>query len=183
MVLAAILTRSSGDLRTMPSRPLSLMLAAASLLVPVVAQADPAPRRPASRPAAAATAHQVSSRDADTALRLINAHRASWWASPVKLDPQLNAAAAHQTQAMAKAAVMSHDIGGSFASRMERAGIKGAAVENLGHGYANAADAVAGWKGSWAHNVNLLNRSMSRAGFAQGVGTDGRTFWTLIMAR
>jgi uncharacterized protein YkwD len=125
---------------------------------------------------------QVSTREAPAAARLINAHRATNGLPPLRVDAQLNAAAADLARAMVQTNTMSHDLGGGFRARMAQRGI-GAAAENVGHGYASVAEAVAGWKGSWGHNANMLDRSMGRLGFARGAAPGGRPFWALVLAR
>jgi uncharacterized protein YkwD len=166
-------------------RSLTVLVALGLAAVPVLAAAEPAPRQPAARPANAARqapARLAHSRDAAAAIRMVNAYRASRWAGPVTVDARLNAAAIAQTEAMVRSGVMSHDAGGSFASRMHATGVRNA-VENLGQAYASVGDAVTGWRNSPPHEANLVNREMTRAGFARGVGADGRSYWTLIMAR
>ncbi|MBN8945009.1 MAG: CAP domain-containing protein [Rhizobiales bacterium] len=154
-------------------------LAAGLLLCPAAAEAETTARQMAARDAAS---RQASTREAASAIQMINAYRASSWMGPLRLDPKLTAAAAEQSRAMAAAGTMSHDVGGAFQARMRRHGI-GDSAENIGYGYASVGEAVAGWRGSYAHNANMLNRLMTRAGFARAVGAGGRPFWTLILAR
>ncbi|WP_170182124.1 CAP domain-containing protein [Phreatobacter stygius] len=149
-------------------------LAASLFGLPVAAQAA-APTRQAST-------QQAPTREAASAIQMINAYRAASWMGPLRLDPKLNAAAAEQSRAMAAAGTLSHDLGGGFQARMRRHGI-GDSAENIGYGYSSAAEAVAGWRASYAHNANMLNRLMTRAGFARAVGPDRRPFWTLVLAR
>jgi uncharacterized protein YkwD len=125
---------------------------------------------------------QVTNREAVLAARMINAHRAANGLPPLRVDPRLNAAAADQARAMVAARTMSHDLGGGFRARMSQRGI-GAAAENLGQGYRSVGEAVAGWKASWGHNANMLDRSMTRLGFARGDAPGAGPFWALVLSR
>jgi uncharacterized protein YkwD len=98
-------------------------------------------------------------------------------------DAQLVAAARIQADAMARAGVMSHDIGGSFASRIRKAGIQaGSAAENVAMGQVSLKEAMESWKASSGHRSNMLARSATRIGLARANGAGGRPFWALILA-
>ncbi len=148
-----------------PSR--RLLLAAAVVLSPCLAGAVPAIR--------------ASTREAAEAARIINAYRATRGLGPLRVDPRLNAAAADQARMMASTGLLSHDVAGSFAARMQRLGAP-AASENLGKGYRSAAEAVAAWRGSPPHHANLV-RPHRRMGLARAeVPNGGPSYWALILA-
>ena len=132
---------------------------------------------------APAQAANPSSQDAASVAGMVNQYRAANGLGPLRVDGQLNRAAAHQTSAMAQIGTVSHSAGGEFGERIRAHGIRGAAAENLGYGYSNAAHAVEGWKNSSGHNANLLHPAMGRMGFARAPGSDGRYYWTMILAR
>ena len=132
---------------------------------------------------APAQASSPTSQDASAVASMVSQYRAAHGLGPLRVDSQLNRAAAHQTAAMAQIGAVSHSAGGEFGERIRAHGIRGAAAENLGYGYVNAAHAVEGWKSSSGHNANLLHPAMGRMGFARVPGSDGRLYWTMILAR
>ena len=125
---------------------------------------------------------QVSTRDAPSAMRLINTYRAGQGLGALRLDPRLSAAAASHARAMAAAGALSHDIGVSYAARMQRLGLA-TASENLGYGYAAVTEAVAAWRASPAHDANLRKPALTRMGLARATTRGGRPYWALILAR
>jgi uncharacterized protein YkwD len=130
------------------------------------------------------TAHAASfGRDTSLAVAMVNQHRAAHGLPPVKADGTLVRAAAHQTAAMVRLGTMSHDAGGEFSSRVRSFGIRGVAAENLGYGYNDIGHAMQGWKTSYGHNANLLNPAVRRIGVVGQIGSDGRPYWTMILAQ
>ena len=84
---------------------------------------------------------------------------------------------------MARAGVMSHEIGGSFSSRIRKAGIQaGSASENVAMGQASLREAMESWKASSGHRSNMLTRSATRIGLARANDAGGRPYWALILA-
>ena len=69
--------------------------------------------------------------DARVAAALISRYRASHGLGSVRVDPQLNAAAAHQARTVAGIGWLSH---GDFAGRMASFGVRGKVAENLSYG-------------------------------------------------
>ena len=93
------------------------------------------PRAPSKSPQAPA---RQQSQESVAAAQEISRFRQENGLGPVVSDAQLVAAARTQADAMARAGVMSHDIGGSFASRIRKAGIQaGSASENVAMGQAS----------------------------------------------
>lgn len=131
--------------------------------------------------AVAQPAIRISTRDASAAARIINAYRASRGLGPLRIDPKLNAAAADHARTMAAANRLSHDIGESYAARMQRQGFA-TASENLGWGYRSAAEAVAAWQASPAHHANLVKPHV-RMGLARADAPGRLPYWALILAR
>lgn len=130
-----------------------------------------------------AASAQPTGRDTAVAVTMVNQHRAAHGLPPVKSDPTLLKAAAYQTGAMVQRSVMSHSAGGEFGQRIRSFGIRGVAAENIGYGYQDIAHAMAGWKASAGHNVNLLNPYVARIGVHGALGADGRPYWTMILAQ
>jgi uncharacterized protein YkwD len=113
------------------------------------------------------------------------AYRASHGLGPVKLDPTLTAMAQRQADAMAAANALSHDVGGSFASRIASTGLDTTrAAENIGGGYYSTEEALKGWRDSPEHNANLLMPQATRFGIA--IAKDARTrfrvYWAMEVA-
>jgi uncharacterized protein YkwD len=86
---------------------------------------------------------------------------------------------------MVAADALSHNVAGSFPSRLAGAGVDTTeAGENLGGGYYSTAEALAGWRGSAEHDANLLMPRATRFGIA--VATDARTrlriYWAMELA-
>src|SRR6476620_4070330 len=70
------------------------------------------------------------------AASMVTRIRAAYGLGPVRIDPALTRAAEQQARSMAAAGVLSHDIGGSFGSRMNAAGLgRVPTAENVGAGH------------------------------------------------
>ena len=142
---------------------------------------------PAGGPMSAASAQRLASVKLDPvqAGRLINGYRASQGLPPLRLDPQLTAMAQQQSNAMAAANSLSHDVGGSFTARIQQARLNtGRAAENLGAGYFSTEEAVAGWRASSGHDANLRLPDVTRYGIAltKAPNSSYGAWWTLVVA-
>src|SRR4029079_7748759 len=74
---------------------------------------------------------------------------------------------------------------GSFEARFKSAGYWPAiTVENIGAGYHNLDEAMAGWIASPSHRRNLLDKDVTRLGIAVAYNAEGKfhDYWTLILA-
>ncbi|BCB18854.1 CAP domain-containing protein [Bosea sp. ANAM02] len=117
--------------------------------------------------------------------RILNVYRAGQGLGPVRPDPRLMAMAQRQSDAMVKANALSHDAGGSFATRIQAAGVDSArAAENLGGGYFSVEEAFEGWRRSPGHAANLRMKEATRYGIAlsKDPRTSYRVWWTLVVA-
>ena len=115
----------------------------------------------------------------------LNAYRASRGLAPLRLDPALSAMAQRQADAMVRANSLSHNVAGSFSSRLAAAAVDPTeAGENLGGGYYSISEAMAGWRGSSEHDANLLIKGATRYGvaIAKDARTDYRVYWALELA-
>ena len=115
----------------------------------------------------------------------LNAYRAGKGLKPVKLDPALTAMAERQAKAIATGGVLSHDVAGSFPTRLAESGVDAwKAAENLGGGYLSLAEAFAGWRGSPAHDANLLLPEGTRFGIAIAKNPDAQygVYWAMEIA-
>jgi hypothetical protein len=123
--------------------------------------------------------------DPPAATAMLNAYRASRGLGPVRLDPALNAMAQRQADAMVAANALSHDVGGSFSSRLAGAGVDATeAGENVGGGYYSTEEALTGWRGSPEHDANLLIARATRFGIAvaKDARTQYRVYWAMEVA-
>lgn len=123
--------------------------------------------------------------DEQAAVAAISRYRAEHGLGPLVLDPGLVKAAAYQAGTNARAGRLSHEIGGTFTSRMSQAGLARAyAAENLSAGSDTFDKVLARWKASPEHNKNMLMPQLRRAGIARIDAPDTRfkRYWALVMA-
>lgn len=155
----------------MPSPSLLACTLSLGLLCP---GAEPAQTRPAVATARSA----ATTSDAARAARIISAYRQSRGLGPVIVDARLNAPAKQHAETLTRIGSLSH---GDFAGRMRSFGVRGAAAENLAYGSADLPGAIAQWRGSSAHNANLLLPEARRIGLARADG--GTRYWVLVIAQ
>jgi uncharacterized protein YkwD len=126
--------------------------------------------------------------DPGAAAAMISDFRRKSGLGAVTVDPTLAAIAAKHARAMAAMDKLSHVLPGevSFAARLSAGGYDAAyAAENVGAGYHNLDEAMAGWKASPPHRANMLNRNVDRIGIAVAYNKDSRfkDFWCLVLAK
>lgn len=135
-------------------------------------------------PAMAKPAKRSAAGDGGAAA-MVSQYRAAHGLGPVRSDPVLTRAAQQQAQAMAAAGVMSHDVGGSFSSRLAASGIGvSSAAENVAAGQRSLREAMASWQASSGHSANLLLSGATRMGIAR-VDAPGKpygVYWAMIIA-
>jgi len=123
--------------------------------------------------------------DPAEAAKMLTAYRASHGLGAVRLDPALTAMAQRQADAMVAANELSHNVAGSFTSRVFAAKLDTPrAAENLGGGYYSLDEAFAGWRHSPEHNANLLMPQATRFGIAiaKDPRTSLRVYWAMELA-
>ncbi|MEO8668534.1 MAG: CAP domain-containing protein [Bauldia sp.] len=125
--------------------------------------------------------------DPSGAARLISAYRQSRGLSAVKVNGKLGTIAAVHARRMAATGRLDHVLPGegSFMKRMTAGGYDASvAAENIGAGYDNLAEAIAGWKNSPHHNENLLRPGITEIGIAVANAPDGKfkQWWSLVLA-
>jgi hypothetical protein len=119
---------------------------------------------------------------ADTPADLISGFRLKHGEVRVTSDTTLNRIAAEQARAMAAKDNLSHEVLGSFTSRIapSRAG---RAAENIAYGYDNFEKTLDQWINSPEHRKNLLLRNATRIGVASAKDASGRrTYWAMEIA-
>ena len=113
----------------------------------------------------------------------VSAYRRSHGLGAVKTDPALTAAAQRQAAAMARGGDISHDIAGSFTSRIASLRV-GRAAENVAAGRATFTATLQQWDESSGHKQNLLMSGATRVGVGSvtNAASPYKTFWALIIA-
>ncbi|MDE2379905.1 CAP domain-containing protein [Bradyrhizobium sp.] len=123
--------------------------------------------------------------DAQAAAVMISQYRQNNVLGSVVIDPDLMKLAESQSQAMAAANKMDHDVRAPLARRLTGAGYPATvAVENISAGYHTLAEAFSGWRDSPPHRANMLKSGVTRMGIAASYApnTKYKVFWTMILA-
>lgn len=127
----------------------------------------------------------------EAVVKEVNAFRAQAGRPPLRLDARLSQAAMLHSRDMLQWNQMSHrgSDGSDPGLRISRAGYRWRGYrENVGAGYLDVRQAVAGWINSPEHRANLLADDVSQVGvgyaFGPGMmsGNVPRHFWTLVLA-
>ncbi|MCG7393609.1 CAP domain-containing protein [Microvirga sp. ACRRW] len=119
--------------------------------------------------------------DAVMARDMIGAYRRNNGLGSLTLDPDLQAAA--QAEANAMAAADKPSSADAFKSRLFTAGFNAPAV-NLSAGYHTLAEAFSGWRESPQHNRVLLDPKAARIGIATAYTPNSKykVYWVLAVA-
>jgi uncharacterized protein YkwD len=121
----------------------------------------------------------------------VNAIRARAGRAPLTLDPRLSRAALGHSIDMLNTGRMTHtgSDGSDPGRRITRAGYAWRSYrENVGAGYQDLRQAMAGWMNSPGHRDNILAAEVTQIGlgFAAGPGmmqgNVPRLFWTMVLA-
>ena len=122
----------------------------------------------------------------DSAEDILGTVRSSRGLGRLSPDPRLEAAAREQADLMAGSRRMEHTAarGQDFVTRVRRAGIEGAAAENIARGRYDLDDLFLAWMNSRGHRRNMLDPRFTRFGLASAEnGKDGQRYWALVLAR
>lgn len=119
--------------------------------------------------------------DAAMARDMIGAYRRNNGLGPLTIDPDLQALAQAEAQAMASADKPSS--ADAVKARLSSAGYVAPAA-NLSAGYHTLAEAFSGWRESPQHNRVLLDRSATRIGIATAYAPNSKykVYWALVVA-
>ncbi|WP_113700203.1 CAP domain-containing protein [Nonomuraea lactucae] len=122
---------------------------------------------------------QTSPAMASQVVSLTNAARAKKGCGPLRVDARLTRSARVHSLEMARSGRFGHDSpdGSSPWDRMERAGYRAGAAENIGRGYTSPEEAVSGWLGNPDHRQNILNCRIQAIGVGVADGPGG-PWWT-----
>jgi uncharacterized protein YkwD len=118
----------------------------------------------------------------ETAAELISRFRQEHGEAHVTRDATLDRVAEAQARAMASRDELSHEVLGSFSSRIapSRAG---RAAENIAYGYDSFEKTLQQWISSSEHRKNLLLHNASRIGIASARDASGRRiYWAMEIA-
>jgi uncharacterized protein YkwD len=124
--------------------------------------------------------------DAQMARDLVNAYRKEKSLKPLKLNPELTAAAKAHATDLSKWDRISHygSDGSNPWDRVKRTGYKARlTAENVGTGQIDFSEVMKGWKDSPGHNKNLLMTDADHMGVAlvQDPKSEFKSFWTLVI--
>ncbi|MGW0802113.1 CAP domain-containing protein [Nonomuraea sp. NPDC002799] len=116
---------------------------------------------------------------APAVVTLTNEARARKGCGPLRVDSRLTDSARAHSLEMARTGLLAHNSpdGGSPWDRMERAGYRFGAAENIGAGYSSSEAAVRGWLDNPDHRGNILNCRLKSIGVGVAAGPGG-PWWT-----
>jgi uncharacterized protein YkwD len=161
------------------------MRAAAAILISLLL-ASCASEKPVEAPAMYADMAVPGAKlDSQAAAIMFSQYRQNNGLGVVVVDPELTRLAETQSQAMAAANKMDHDVRAPLAKRLAGAGYPATvAVENISAGYHTLAEAFSGWRDSPPHRANMLKNGVTKLGIAASYapGTKYKVFWTMILA-
>jgi hypothetical protein len=119
---------------------------------------------------------------AESPAELISSYRLKHGEVRVVRDATLDRIALEQARAMAAKDNLSHEVLGSFTSRIAPARA-GRAAENIAYGYESFEKTFGQWIDSSGHRKNLLLHNASRVGIASAKDASGkRTYWAMVIA-
>lgn len=118
-------------------------------------------------------------------VRLTNAERVAAGRAALAVHPAVAASADAHSRDQAAMLRMTHtgSDGSNAGDRLTRAGFTWRAWgENVAVGQRSAAEVVRAWMGSAGHRANILNGSFTTIGIGVATGSDGRRYWTMVLA-
>jgi uncharacterized protein YkwD len=158
-----------------------LILPIFSVLLLAACQSEPSVRRDQTPSFYVSMAKAGAQVDAAMARDMIGAYRGNKGLGPLTLDPDLQAAAQAEADAMARADRPSS--ADSFKSRLGATGFASPAA-NMSAGYHTLAEAFSGWRESPQHNRVLLDARAKRIGIATAYVPNSKykVYWVLAVA-
>ncbi len=121
----------------------------------------------------------------DSVVASVNEQRANAGQSSVAVDGRLTSAAQSHANDIAQRQVVTHTgSGGTDAG--QRIHVYGYGwttwAENAAAGQQTPAEVMNTWMNSAGHRANILNGSMVNIGVAAAVGSNGVTYWVMVLA-
>ncbi len=143
----------------------------------------PAPRPLQPQPAEPLEEFEPSATEQEV-IDLTNAQRKIAGAPSLTISPLLIQAARQHSANMAKQGVLDHTLDNKdLAERLDDVGYAWHRCgENIACGQRTPAEVVNSWMNSPSHRDNLLSTDNTQIGVAVAVGTDGRRYWTMVLA-
>ena len=125
---------------------------------------------------------QAAPATAEQPAELISSFRLKHGEVRVVRDATLDRIAQEQARAMAEKDELSHEVLGSFSSRISPSRA-GRAAENIAYGYDTFDKTLDQWINSGEHRKNLLLSKATRVGIASAKDKSGkRTYWAMEIA-
>lgn len=118
-------------------------------------------------------------------VRLTNLERVAAGRSALSGDPAVaSAAVAHSVDQAARQRIgHTGSDGANAGARLTRAGFVWRAWgENVAVGQRTAQEVVTAWMNSAGHRSNMLSSSYTKIGIGVATGSDGRRYWTMVLA-
>lgn len=121
----------------------------------------------------------------DSVVASANQHRTNAGRSALAIDARLTSAAQSHANDMAQRRVVTH-TGSDGSNAGQRIKVHGYSwrtwAENAAGGQSTAEEAVNAWMNSAGHKANILNGDMGNVGVAAAVGSNGVTYWVMVLA-
>lgn len=118
-------------------------------------------------------------------VRLANLERAAAGRAALGVHSAASGSAAAHSRDQAQMLRMTHtgSDGSNAGDRLIRAGFTWRTWgENVAVGQRSAAEVVRAWMGSAGHRANILNGTFTTIGVGVATGSDGRRYWTMVLA-
>ncbi len=115
----------------------------------------------------------------------VNEQRANAGLPPVKIDERLTSAAQAHANDIAQRQVLTHtgSDGTNAGQRINAYGYGWTTwAENAAAGQQTPAQVMDSWMNSAGHRANILNGSMIDIGIAAAAGSNGVTYWVMVLA-
>ena len=121
----------------------------------------------------------------DAVVGAVNTHRAAAGRGPLVVDSRLTSAAQSHADDMANRSVLTH-VGADGSNAGQRIAVYGYGAttwgENVAAGQTTAAEVVDAWMRSSGHRATILRTDWINVGVAAAKGSNGVTYWTLVVA-
>lgn len=131
------------------------------------------------------TEDELSKRETDAALPMVNAIRTKSSLLPLRKGGPAEAAALQQARRMASSGKMAHllSVNDSFLDRMKAGNVPLPAAENVAAGQDSVTDAVQAWINSTAHLQNMLGRySAVGVAVAKNPSSGNTPYWAMVLS-
>jgi uncharacterized protein YkwD len=121
----------------------------------------------------------------DSVIASVNQYRAGYGVAPVYIDGRLTEAAQGHANDIAQRQVLTHTgaDGSNAGTRISARGYTWRTwAENAAAGQPTPADVMNSWINSPGHAANMRNGSVVNIGVAAAQGSNGVTYWVMVLA-